>query len=128
MGRQYRSARSGEGRPSYAVAKASSTDVTVPTGGLVVLSTAVGADFTLAPPEAGVRTFIAATLVTTGGIILRACTKGATSVSFSSTAGDRVLKWDKAGTQVVSLLGISTAEWNVTGITPASTVVITGTT
>lgn len=128
MGRQYRSPNRGEGRQSYSVAIASSTAATVPTGGLAILSTAVGADFTLAAPETGVRTDIAVSaLVTTAGIILRACPAGSTTITFSSTSADNVLKFDRAGPNTVSLLGLNSTRWLVTGLTPVSTAVITGT-
>jgi len=127
MGRQYRSPRQGGSRAAYTVTKASSTVATVPTGGLVILSTAVGADFSMMPPEEGVRTQIYVNLVTTGGLAVRACTKGGTG-SFTSTAADCVLKFDRAGPHLVSLVGVSTAQWIVEGITPVSTAVITTTT
>jgi hypothetical protein len=127
MGRQYRAPRQGQFSAAYTVTKASSTVATVPTGGLVILSTVVGGDFSMMAPEQGVRTQIYVNLVTTGGLAVRACTKGGTG-SFSSTAADCVLKFDKAGPHLVSLLGVSSTQWAVEGITPVSTAVITTTT
>lgn len=129
MGRQYRSARQGQSVAITTVTVASSTLATVPTGrGLSILSTAVGADFTLMPPEEGVEAHVAVgALVTTGGIILRACTAGSTTITFSSTSADNVLKFDRAGPNYVSLIGLNSTRWIVRGLTPVSTAVITGT-
>jgi hypothetical protein len=129
MGRQFRTPRMGQTKASYTVTKASSLLATVPTGGTVVLSTANGTDYTLMPPEEGVETIIVATVVTTGALAVRACTKGAGTASFSSTAGDAVMIFDKAGLNAIRLLGLSSSRWAVSGFTPKSTaeVVITTT-
>lgn len=123
MSRAPRTVRVGEKKLETAISVASSASLGITNYGVTELPSTAAVDYTMAPPEEGVRKTLYTVTTTSAAVVVRLST--GTSVKVGNQGATQITL---AGTvaQSVDLLGVNSTQWIITGhyIAPDTTALV----